>query len=91
MSLNEFVLIRTFCFVAQTLMGIFYHFHSVALIEDLPLESTYKKPLDFYNDADKGYSQVSVFQSISFAIRRIGEMTIDFSMDQRILTLGFHF
>lgn len=49
-----------FSFVEQTLMGIFYHLHSVALIEDLPLEHNYKKPSDFYTDADKGYGQVII-------------------------------
>lgn len=44
-------------------MGIFYYVHSVALIEDLPLEHTYKKPSDFYTDADKGYGQV-IFPAI---------------------------
>lgn len=44
----------------QTLMGIFYYVHSVALIEDLPLEHMYKDPKKFYADADRAYSQVSV-------------------------------
>lgn len=39
-------------------MGIFYHMHSVALIEDLPLEHEYKNPQQFYTDADKAYGQV---------------------------------
>lgn len=45
----------------QTLMGIFYYVHSVALIEDLPLEAHYTDPKKFYADADKAYSQVSTF------------------------------
>lgn len=41
------------------MMGIFYYVHSVALIEDLPLEHAYTDPKKFYADADKAYSQVS--------------------------------
>lgn len=39
-------------------MGIFYYMHSVALIEDLPLEHHYADPKKFFADADKAYSQV---------------------------------
>lgn len=39
-------------------MGIFYYIHSVALIEDLPLEAHYHDPAEFYAAADVAYSQV---------------------------------
>lgn len=38
-------------------MGVFYYFHSVALIEDLPLEEHYHSASDFYAAADKAYQQ----------------------------------
>lgn len=38
-------------------MGIFYYMHSVALIEDLPLEEHYSSPSEFYAEADKAYQQ----------------------------------
>lgn len=40
-------------------MGFFYYIHSVALVEDLPLEEHYNSPEDFYVAADIAYSQVS--------------------------------
>jgi len=40
-------------------MGVFYYIHSVALIEDLPIEEHYKTPSEFYAAADKAYSQVN--------------------------------
>ena len=40
-------------------MGVFYYIHSVALIEDLPIEEHYKTPTEFYAAADRAYSQVS--------------------------------
>lgn len=43
---------------AQTLMGLFYYVHSVALIEDLPLEHKYADPKVFFAEADKKYEQV---------------------------------
>jgi ribonuclease kappa len=39
-------------------MGFFYYIHSVALIEDLPLEEHYHSPAEFYAAADRAYSQV---------------------------------
>lgn len=39
-------------------MGVFYYIHSVALVEDLPLEDHYKTPELFYAAADRAYSQV---------------------------------
>lgn len=39
-------------------MGVFYYIHSVALVEDLPLELHYKSPEEFYAAADRAYSQV---------------------------------
>lgn len=43
-------------------MGIFYHMKSVALAEDLPgiHEMQFKSLEEFYSEADKGYSLVSV-------------------------------
>lgn len=40
-------------------MGGFYYIHSVALIEDLPLEEHYSSPTEFYAAADRAYSQVN--------------------------------
>lgn len=40
-------------------MGIFYYAHSVALIEDLPLQHKYSDPKVFYQDANKAYDQVN--------------------------------
>jgi hypothetical protein len=40
-------------------MGVFYYIHSVALIEDLPLEEHYHTPKEFYAAADIAYKQVS--------------------------------
>lgn len=40
-------------------MGGFYYIHSVALIEDLPLEEHYSSPEEFYAAADRAYSQVN--------------------------------
>lgn len=45
-------------FQFQLLMGVFYYIHSVALVEDLPLEEHYASPEDFYFAADKAYQQV---------------------------------
>lgn len=39
-------------------MGVFYYIHSVALIEDLPLEEHYPTPDEFYAAADRAYAQV---------------------------------
>lgn len=47
-------------------MGIFYFIHSVALIEDLPLEVHYPTPKEFYAAADAAYSQV-ILRLIFFA------------------------
>lgn len=41
-------------------MGVFYYIHSVALIEDLPLEEHYDSPKEFYAAADVAYSQVII-------------------------------
>lgn len=59
---SPFKRIIVYCFsfwFKQTLMGIFYYMHSVALIEDLPLEHAYADPKVFFAAADKAYSQVS--------------------------------
>lgn len=42
-------------------MGLFYYMHSVALVEDLPLEDHYPTPKEFYAAADVAYSQVKLF------------------------------
>lgn len=42
-------------------MGIFYSIHSVALIEDLPLEHKYNTTKMFFDAADLAYNQVTVF------------------------------
>lgn len=55
-------LILIFCSSKQTLMGLFYYWHSVALIEDLPLEHHYDDPKVFFAEADKAYSQVDIAQ-----------------------------
>jgi len=39
------------------LMGVFYYIHSVALVEDLPLDEHYESPQDFYAAVDRAYSQ----------------------------------
>lgn len=39
-------------------MGVFYYIHSVALVEDLPLEDHYHTPEEFYAAADRAYAQV---------------------------------
>lgn len=41
-------------------MGVFYHFHAVALAEDLPpMEEHVTSLEDFYAEVDRGYTQVS--------------------------------
>lgn len=52
---------RLFFSFQQTLMGMFYYMHSVALIEDLPLNHTYTDPAEFYVQADIAYTQVRIF------------------------------
>lgn len=44
--------------ILQTFMGIFYNIHSVALIEDLPLEHKYDTPQEFFSAANNSYKQV---------------------------------
>lgn len=40
-------------------MGVFYHFHAVALAEDLPsLPEQVTNLEDFYAEVDRGYTQV---------------------------------
>lgn len=43
--------------IQLTIMGLFYYIHSVALVEDLPLEHKYPTPQEFYAAADAAYSQ----------------------------------
>lgn len=50
----------------QTLMGVFYYIHSVALIEDLPLHEHYADPNVFYQEADAAYSQVNAYEIKNF-------------------------
>lgn len=52
------IFLWTIFYIFQVLMGVFYYIHSVALIEDLPLEEHYHTPGDFYAAADRAYSQV---------------------------------
>lgn len=56
--------------------------HSVALIEDLPLEHAYADPKVFFAAADKAYSQVSsIYMKSNAALKRkqIPKVLIDFS------------
>lgn len=39
-------------------MGLFFYIHSVALIEDLPLEEEYHSVEEFYAAANAAYNQV---------------------------------
>lgn len=41
-------------------MGLFFYIHSVALIEDLPLEDEYKDLNEFYQAANAAYNQVGL-------------------------------
>lgn len=62
-SLNSeninFLLFPCFRCRKQTIMGVFYFTHSVALVEDLPLEEHYGTPNEFYAAANQAYQQVS--------------------------------
>lgn len=40
-------------------MGVFYHFHAVALAEDLP-EVHSENIEEFYAEIDRGYTQVGI-------------------------------
>ncbi|KAG4067516.1 hypothetical protein HA402_005288 [Bradysia odoriphaga] len=51
------LIISVWGIIQLTLMGVFYYIHSVALIEDLPLEEHYSDPNKFYAAADAAYSQ----------------------------------
>ncbi|KAJ6641192.1 Ribonuclease kappa [Pseudolycoriella hygida] len=51
------LIISVWGIIQLTLMGVFYYIHSVALIEDLPLEEHYSDPAEFYAAADMAYSQ----------------------------------
>ncbi|GAB0091952.1 Ribonuclease kappa [Sergentomyia squamirostris] len=51
------LIISVWGIIQLVLMGVFYYIHSVALIEDLPLEEHYSGPVEFYAEADKAYSQ----------------------------------
>lgn len=44
------------------MMGFFYHIHAVALVEDLNFNEEHKftDPNEFYSEADKLYSLVSM-------------------------------
>lgn len=56
-------------------MGIFYYVHSVALIEDLPLESNYKTPAEFFAQANKAYEQVIFLNHVS--VKSIFQWTME--------------
>ena len=43
----------------QVIMGVFFYVHSVALIEDVPLEEHFATPDEFYAAANTAYSQVN--------------------------------
>lgn len=47
-----------FYFFLQVLMGLFFYIHSVALIEDLPLNEKYASLEEFYDAANAAYNQV---------------------------------
>uniref|UniRef100_T1D5L0 Putative salivary secreted ribonuclease n=1 Tax=Psorophora albipes TaxID=869069 RepID=T1D5L0_9DIPT len=51
------LIISVWGIIQLLLMGVFYYIHSVALIEDLPLEEHYATPKEFYAAADRAYSQ----------------------------------
>ncbi|CAO1301783.1 unnamed protein product [Diamesa hyperborea] len=51
------LIISVWGIIQLVLMGGFYYIHSVALIEDLPLEEHYSSPTEFYAAADRAYSQ----------------------------------
>ncbi|CAG9799178.1 unnamed protein product [Chironomus riparius] len=51
------LIISVWGIIQLLLMGVFYYIHSVALIEDLPIEEHYKTPSEFYAAADRAYSQ----------------------------------
>lgn len=51
------LIISVWGIIQLTLMGLFYYIHSVALVEDLPLEHSYRTPQEFYAAADAAYSQ----------------------------------
>jgi hypothetical protein len=40
-------------------MGVFFYTHSVALVEDIPLEETYASEHDLLTDLTAGYEQVT--------------------------------
>ncbi|XP_037952430.1 ribonuclease kappa-like [Teleopsis dalmanni] len=54
------LIISVWGIIQLVLMGLFFYIHSVALIEDLPLEEEYKTLEEFYDAANTAYSQVSL-------------------------------
>lgn len=42
-------------------MGLFFYIHSVALIEDLPIEEEYHSLESFYTAANAAYNQVRLY------------------------------
>lgn len=44
-------------------MGLFFYIHSVALIEDLPIDEEYESLDAFYNAANVAYTQVNIMKS----------------------------
>jgi len=51
------IIISIWGIIQLLLMGLFYYIHSVALVEDLPLDEHYATPELFYAAADRAYSQ----------------------------------
>ncbi|XP_055838297.1 ribonuclease kappa [Episyrphus balteatus] len=51
------LIISVWGIIQLTLMGLFFYIHSVALIEDLPLEEKYDNIDDFYSAANAAYNQ----------------------------------
>ena len=45
-------------FIFQSLMGVFFYTHSVALIEDIGLEPTYTSETELITSMNAGYEQV---------------------------------
>ncbi|EDW01432.1 ribonuclease kappa [Drosophila grimshawi] len=51
------LIISVWGIVQLVLMGLFFYIHSVALIEDLPLEEKYSSLEEFYTAANNAYTQ----------------------------------
>lgn len=71
-----FWLIKCLVYFEQTLMGAFFYVHSVALIEDLPINHTWTNPHIFYKEADNAYLTVSTHQ----ILRETNRFYMDFQV-----------